>query len=144
MFLKLLTEFSEIGCSEQLLARSFDLSSAYRQLCVAESSRPFSYIAVYSPTAKMPEVFSQVCLPFGSKAAVNAFIRCSRCIQWIAAKCLYPPTTCYYDDFVVVASRLKDNSEASMSMLFQLLAGLMTRKGPRLILSQRWSPPWAW
>ncbi len=34
-----------------VVARSFGLSSACRQLCVAESSRAFSYISVFDPTS---------------------------------------------------------------------------------------------
>ena len=120
------------GRSSSIEARSFDLAAAYRQLCVAADSRPFSYIGVYNPHKKCNEVFSQVCLPFGSKAAVNAFIRCSRCIQWIAAKALLLPTTCYYDDFVVVTTpELRQNSEQSMSLLFDLLGWAFDREGPK-------------
>ena len=75
-----------------VVARSFGLSSAYHQLCVAESSRAFSYISVFDPTSGRPAVFRQICLPFGSRSAVNAFIRCARCIQWLACRCLSLPT----------------------------------------------------
>ena len=74
---------SKCGKSSRLLARSCDLSAAYRQLCVAPSSYPFAYVSVYNPELGEPSVFQQVCMPFGSRAAVNAFIRCARCIQWI-------------------------------------------------------------
>ena len=120
------------GRSSSIEARSFDLAAAYRQLCIADQSRPFSYIGVYNPHKGVNEVFSQVCLPFGSKAAVNAFIRCSRFIQWIAAKALFLPTTCYYDDFVVVTTpELRQNSEQSMSLLFDLLGWSFDREGPK-------------
>ena len=89
MMLQLMTGLSSVGRSTELKARSFDLAAAYRQLCVAPTSRAFSYICVYNPRKRANEVFSQVCLPFGSKAAVNAFIRCSRCIQWLVSVCFY-------------------------------------------------------
>lgn len=94
-------KLSEAGKSTMLQARSFDLSAAYRQLCISVPSRKYAYISVYNPSTKCNEVFSQVSLPFGSRAAVNAFIRCARCIQWFANSCLLIPTTSYYDDFVV-------------------------------------------
>ena len=132
MFLSFIEELSNKGRTASLLSRSFDLSAANRQLCVSADSRPFSYICVYNPYLKCNEVFSQVCLPFGSRAAVNAFIRCSRCIQWIAAKCLCIPTTCYYDDFVIATiPELERNSEACMSMLFELLGWKYDKTGPK-------------
>ena len=77
-------------------------------------------------------MFQQVCMPFGSRAAVNAFIRCARCIQWIAAKCLCLPTTCYYDDFVVVSTpELSKNSEACMTLLLDLLGWQFDKEGPK-------------
>ena len=132
MFLNFIEGLNDRGRSSDLLSRSFDLSAAYRQLCVSAESRPFSYICIYNPYLKCNEVFSQVCLPFGSRAAVNAFIRCSRCIQWIAAQCLRIPTTCYYDDFVIATTpELEKNSETCMSMLFELLGWAYDKTGPK-------------
>ena len=132
MLLQLMAGLRERGKSTVLRARSFDLAAAYRQLCVAPTSKPFSYICVYNPHKKTNEVFAQVCLPFGSKAAVNAFIRCSRCIQWLACKCLYLPTTCYYDDFVVASPpQLQQSSESSMCLLFELLGWAYDKEGPK-------------
>lgn len=66
---------SEHGSPTELLGRSLDLSSAYRQLCISEETKSYAYIAVYCPETKQSHPFRQICLPFGSKAAVNAFIR---------------------------------------------------------------------
>ena len=82
MLAELMKQLTRCGKDTQVLARSFDLSAAYRQLCVAPSSYKFSHICVYDPISAALRVFRQVCLPFGSRSAVNAFIRCARCIQW--------------------------------------------------------------
>ena len=130
--LHLMSALRANGRSSGIEARSFDLAAAYRQLCIADESRPFPYIGVYNPHKHTNEVFSQVCLPFGSKAAVNAFIRCPRCVQRMAAKALLLPTTCYYDDFVVMTTpELRQNSEQSMSLLFDLLGWSFDREGPK-------------
>ena len=92
MLAELMRELSRCGKRTHLLARSFDLSAAYRQLCVAPSSFTFSHICVYDPVSGVPRVFRQVCLTFGSRSVVDAFIRCAKCIQWLAAKCLSLPT----------------------------------------------------
>ena len=73
------------------MGRSLDLTAAYRQLCVSVGSRKFAVIAVYSPHSGKTCLFTQICLPFGSRASVNGFIRCSRCIQWLATRCLLVP-----------------------------------------------------
>ena len=132
MLAELMKQLSRAGKSTQVQARSFDLSAAYRQLCVAPSSYKFAHICVFDPVTSTARVFRQVCLPFGSRSAVNAFIRCARCIQWIAARCLYLPTTCYYDDFVVASTpQLSANSESSMSLLLDLLGWRFDKEGPK-------------
>ena len=132
MLAELMKQLSRAGKGTQVLARSFDLSAAYRQLCISPSSYKFAHICVFDPATSTPRVFRQVCLPFGSRSAVNAFIRCARCIRWIAANCLYLPTTCYYDDFVVACTpQLAANSESSMSLLLDLLGWRFDREGPK-------------
>ena len=63
---------------------------------------------------------------------MNAFIRCARCIQWLARKCLSSPSACYYDDFVVASTpALANNSERSMSWLLDLLGWKFDKEGPK-------------
>ena len=132
MLLSYIRSFQNAGRTADVVARSFDLSAAYRQLCISDESAEFSYVAVYNPYVKCAEVFKQVALPFGARASVNAFIRCSRCIQWLAARCLMLPTTCYYDDFVVCChSSLASNSEQCMSMLLDLLGWSFDKTGSK-------------
>lgn len=66
----------------RILARSLDLASAYRQLCISDDSAKYAHLSVYDPTTGGAALFRQVALPFGSKTAVNAVIRCSRFLQW--------------------------------------------------------------
>ena len=50
----------------------------------------------------------------------------------IAAKCLRLPTTCYYDDFVVISvPELSNSSEACMSLLLDLLGWRFDKEGPK-------------
>ena len=132
MLLSYIKKFQDVGRCSDVVARSFDLSAACRQRCISDESAEFSYVAVYNPHARRAEVFKQICLPFGARAAVNALIRCSRCIQWLAAKCFLLPTTCYYDDFVVCChSSLATNSELCMSMLLDLLGWDFDKTGAK-------------
>ena len=88
------------GRSTEILGRSLDLASAYRQLAISAESMKHAFLSVYSPSSKRAELFRQVALPFGSRTAVNAFIRCARFLQWVSARCLKVPVSCYFDDFV--------------------------------------------
>ena len=132
MYSRLANNFLKAGRPAHILGRSYDLTSAYRQLCVSKRSSKFANIAVFCPEKNCTFVFRQLCLPFGSRASVNGFIRCSRCIQWIALRCLVLPLTSYYDDFLAASSMaLAKNTEDSMSMLFQLLGWKYDVEGPK-------------
>ena len=129
-FMKML-QVKQPGC--EILSRSLDLTSAYRQLTISESSRDFFfYISVYSPEARTALLYRQVSLPFGSKAAVNAFIRCARCIQWLAVHCLFIPVTCYFDDFILACQpELANNTEAAFTILLDMLGWVFDRSGTK-------------
>ena len=81
---------------------------------------------------KQARPFRQISLPFGSKAAVNAVIRCARCIQWFAARCLLVPVTCYFGDFIIVSRpELSVSAEAGMGLLLQLMGWAYDKTGPK-------------
>ena len=128
----LMRRLGERGRSTNIVARSLDLSSAYRQLTVAESSRDFAHIAVFDPHSAEAVVYRQVAMPFGSKAAVNGFIRCARCIQWLATTCLAIPVSCYFDDYIMTTPpELAANTEASMTILLSVLGWAFDQTGPK-------------
>ncbi|CAE7304323.1 unnamed protein product [Symbiodinium sp. CCMP2592] len=132
MFAKLCEGLGKAKRPSWIKGRSFDLTAAYRQLCVSTASRKFAVIAVYNPHTGKTCLFTQICLPFGSRASVNGFIRCSRCIQWLATRCLLVPTTSYYDDFIVASPDcLADNTGSTMELLFQLLRWVFDTVGPK-------------
>ena len=132
MAAKLCWSLLDRGRPARLLGRSYDLTSAYRQLCVSRTSRPFAIIAVYDPHRKCVVWFRQVCLPFGGKASVNGFIRCGRCIQWIANKCLWIAVSSYYDDYIVLSDvALERSTGEAMDLLFTLLGWEFDREGAK-------------
>ena len=132
MFAKLCDRLTKAKRSSLIMGRAFDLTAAYRQLCVSLASRQYAVIAVYNPHTQSVALFTQICLPFGSRASVNAFIRCSRCIQWLATTCLLVPTTSYYDDFIVSSPDcLATNTGTTMELLFRLLGWIFDTEGPK-------------
>ena len=84
----LMKSLKDNGRSSQLVGRALDLASAYRQLAVAEDSYDFAFLSIFNPNDGKAALYRQVALPFGSVTAVNAFIRCSRFLQWVAGHCL--------------------------------------------------------
>ena len=124
--------FRAMGVSSDLQCRSLDLSSAYRQLCISDQSAPFAYIAVYDPDSRTSKLFRQIGMPFGSRCSVNAFIRCARCLQWLCAKALLVPSTCYFDDYVILsAPGLVKSTSWTVDLFFDLLGWLFDREGPK-------------
>ena len=124
MFSTLVSDLRKNGREGNIVSRSLDLSSAYRQLSVPSKSSDYSYISVYDPHSGEAALYRQVALPFGSKAAVNAFIRCARCLQWIAAKCLSIPLSCYFDDFALASPpHLSENTDSAMRLCYRSLVG---------------------
>ncbi len=92
-------ELSEAGLSTRLVGSQFCISTV-----------------VHIRGVKQSHPFRQISLPFGSKAAVNAFIRCARCIHWFAARCLRVLVSCYFDDFILISKpELSKSSESCVS-----------------------------
>ena len=115
-----------------LLGRSLDLASAYRQLAIADDSRCHAFLSVFSPEAKEAMLFQQVALPFGSRTAVNAFIRCARFLQWVSSKCFKSPVSCYFDDFVSFTyGDLACNTQSTLCIMLDLLGWGFDKEGPK-------------
>eukprot|EP00435_Cladocopium_sp_Y103_P019670 s3838_g4.t1 len=120
------------GLPTALLGRSLDLASAYRQLAISDDSLQHSYLSVFDPHRSEAALFQQVALPFGSRSAVNAFIRCARFLQWIAARVFVLPLTCYFDDFVSFSTPgLCGNSQSTLCLMLDILGWKFDREGPK-------------
>ena len=120
------------GKSTRILARSLDLTSAYRQLCISDDSAKYAFLSVFDPTLGSAALFRQIALPFGSKTSVNAFIRCSRFLQWVAARCFSIPMSCYYDDFVIFTTpALEENTQQVIALMFDLLGWAFDKTGAK-------------
>ena len=64
----------QVGMDPTLLARTFDLSSAYRQVGLDKSGRDVAYIRVHNPQQKCWSVFQALVLPFGAIKSVHSFL----------------------------------------------------------------------
>jgi predicted RecB family endonuclease/ribonuclease HI len=119
------------GKCPRLVGRSFDLTSAYRQLAIADKSQKWSRIAVFNPHTKKTECFIQFCLPFGARASVTAFIRTARMIQFLALQ-IGIVVSCYFDDFIVLSiPDVSEATEKAFAALLDLVGFQYDREGPK-------------
>ena len=64
--------FTARGKTARLLAKCWDLASAYNQVPLSDEAHELdSYIVVYNPSTGQPEIYQQSVLPFGSVASVT-------------------------------------------------------------------------
>ena len=115
-------ELLKVSRGERWLGKTFDLSSAYRQLAIASSSLWVSYIAVYNPKTGAAEVFSMRALPFGASRSVYGFLRVSQSLWFLGCKMLAIPWTSFFDDFVTFSRETESVIlEGCIIQLFRLL-----------------------
>ena len=88
------------------VGRSLDLTKAYRQLAIKESSRWCAVVAVWNPQKAKPELFAATAMLFGGAAAVYSFNRSSRSLWYLGAKLLRLNWLNFFDDFPMVEPAL--------------------------------------
>ena len=115
-------ELMRLGNTDQLVGKTVDLSSAYRQLGISPSSRWVSYIAVYDPTAKTARVFSMKALPFGASRSVYSFLRVAHSLWWLGSVALHFIWSSFFDDYVTLARAGEARAlDLAVSQFFKLL-----------------------
>ena len=115
-------DFLKVPGSNPWLGKTFDLASAYRQLGVAPGSYWVSYIAVFNPSTKSPQVFAMRALPFGASRSVYGFLRVAHSLWWLGCKALSLAWSNFFDDFITFA-RQQETEMVSVAIVqfFKLL-----------------------
>ena len=104
-----------------LLAKTYDLKSAYRQIPIQQSHLKFAYFCIYNHQTGRPEIFRSLSLPFGATHSVYSFLRLARMLHAIATRQLALITTNFFDDFILASPEsLVDSSAKSLEVLFLL------------------------
>ena len=80
---------------KELHAKAIDLRKAYKQLAISEVALGDGNLAVLNPGTGKPEAFKCYVLPFGARAAVQAFCRCSHALWHIGVTLIGIHWTCY-------------------------------------------------
>ena len=124
----------EVTQNTALQVRTFDLSSAYRQVGLSEQGRRYAYIRVYNPGTKQWAYFQALVLPFGAVKSVHSFLRLARSIWWLGSVACLPMWTSFYDDYIVFSTPdLVRSSELTAAALFELLGWDFAKEGRKCI-----------
>lgn len=106
----------------QILGRTFDLKSAYKQFGLCKEDREFLRLATWCPERRGPILLGLNALPFGAIGSVAGFLRVSVALWYIGVVGLGLCWTSYFDDFTVLTrSELQQSTLWSVETLFNLL-----------------------
>ena len=124
-----------LGASNRnVVGKTFDLKSAYRQLGIHPNSLSCSYIACFDPVNRQPAVFQMLAVPFGGSRSVYSFLRIVRLIWWIACKCLAVMWSNFYDDFVTLSfEEDAERTSTTVELLFNLLGWQFAQDGDKAL-----------
>jgi ribonuclease HI len=119
----LMREASSLGVKLDLSAKAWDLADAYKQVPLSEEAYMLdSFLVVYAPETKGPEIYRQKVLPFGSVASVTAFLRISLAVWKLGVSLLSLVWSSYFDDFFSITDTASSrHSELVISSLFRIL-----------------------
>ena len=114
---------SLLSCRDKnFVGRAYDLKSAYRQLGVRQDSLWASFIVVFNPMKKAPEVYQMLAVPFGASRAVYSFLRVSHSIWWLGCMALGLVWSNFYDDFITFSTdELTSNTDQTVDLFFKSL-----------------------
>ena len=122
----------EAGVCSSLLAKTYDLRSAYRQVPVRTDHLKYSYFAIYNCELDRAEVYQLLTLPFGATHSVYSFLRLSRMLYSIATRALFLLTTNFYDDFILASMpNSTESAKNSMELVFLLTGWLFAMDGKK-------------
>ena len=122
----------QLNLESTLVARTFDLSSAYRQVGLSLEGRNVAYVRVYDPHEKCWKIFQAQVLPFGAVKSVHSFLRLPRAIWWLGVVGCKLMWSSFYDDYIVFSQRcLARSSELTAASLFKLLGWLFAEEGKK-------------
>ena len=103
------------GKDSELRAKTYDLTSAYRQVLIRPSHYKYAYVCIYNCKRGCAEVYRMKTMPFGATHSVYCFLRLARSLYSLAVRGLYLLTTNFYDDFILAAQPgLCESSKNSM------------------------------
>ena len=115
-----------------LLGRTLDLTSAYKQLAVDPTQNLIRALVAYNPDQKAPAFFVLNALPFGATGSVYSFNRVAKSLWHIMVSLGNVLATQYYDDYPNVEFfTLARSSQSFMEFLLQALGWRFATDGKK-------------
>ena len=116
---------------EGVVGKTVDLSAAYRQLGISPKSEHVSYISVYNPRKRRPEVYLMRALPFGASRSVYSFLRASHALWWLGCVALGLTWSSFFDDFVTFCRESESKLVEGVIVQFFKLLGWQVSSGEK-------------
>ena len=125
-------------CSmEDVLGKTYDLTSAYKQFGISPSDRDSLRIAVWDAVEKKVKFLGVNALPFGAIGSVSSFLRVAMAIWFIGVRGLRLCWTSFFDDFTILSKQISaNNASTAAESLFNLLGVVFAKEGKK-------SVPWS-
>lgn len=110
----------------------YDLKSAYKQLAINPESKWASFIVIFNPKTRKPEIYQLRAVPFGATRSVFSFLRIAHSMWFLGASELNLMWSNFYDDFIALAPESTVNStHLTIETLFDLLGWRFARDGSK-------------
>ena len=100
----LCTDLSD-DIDDDIVGRTYDLRSAYKQFGVSVETRDLLRLLVWDSDQHKPCLLGINALPFGASGSVSAFLRISMALWYVGTVGLKLYWTVFYDDFTVICKR---------------------------------------
>ena len=113
-----------------LLARTYDLKSACRQIPVRRDHLKYAYFCIYNHELQAVEIYRSRPLPFGATHSVFSFLRLAKMLHYIACRGPKLLTTNFYDDFILASHpQLQESAKSCFELVFMFTGWEYTKDG---------------
>lgn len=120
--------------NDEIVGRTFDLRSAYKQFGVSLETRDVLRLVVWDSDQKRPCLLGLNALPFGASGSVSAFLRVSMALWFIGTVGLKLCWTVFYDDYTLICKkRMCHGTGIAAEALFELFGMWYAKEGTKAV-----------
>jgi len=120
--------------NDEVVGRTYDLRSAYKQFGVSTQTRDLLRLLVWDNEQQKPCMLGVNALPFGASGSVSAFLRISMALWYVGTVGLKLCWTVFYDDFTVICKRcLSRSTGIAAEALFDLFGMWYAKEGSKAV-----------
>ena len=120
--------------NDEIVGRTYDLRSAYKQFGVSVQTRDLLRLLVWDSDQQTPCLLGVNALPFGASGSVSAFLRISMALWYVGTVGLKLCWTVFYDDFTVICKRcLSRSTGLAAEALFDLFGMWYAKEGSKAV-----------